>query len=439
MDYELFSKTLFNFNQIQNIKPIYKIFDYLSPYDVCYLKEIATSYTIKEVKQKYQLIENLMNVRGFKKLGCGTNRMTFKCESNPDIVMKIAVDRTGMNDSPAELRNKQILGTYATDIYDVSECGTVGLFERVEPITNVNDFLSNVDIIFNILFTLSRSGYIFKDVGNNSFMNYGIRKGAGPVILDYPYFYKKDPKKETCRNIFNGAICLGKVAFDKGFNTLRCTKCGKEYLLHELKDPNANLGIKIKGSNKGEIDMKITIKLKNGKTYVKNTGKETENIINDTGYDKYNIPSDEDLELEYKPPKNDSLVVNMKDILGYKEEEDNKQRTKSKKNKIKSKFIPENKKETSKSFNKKVEKIVEEHKETIDEDSTKAIITEDIINQLKDSMVSDEEVQQDYSKYEDEDIEEYREEDIIAEDETENQETFEKIKKQDKSNVYDEY
>lgn len=439
MDYELFSKTLFNFNQIQNIKPIYKIFDYLSPYDVCYLKEIATSYTIKEVKQKYQLIENLMNVRGFKKLGCGTNRMTFKCESNPDIVMKIAVDRTGMNDSPAELRNKQILGTYATDIYDVSECGTVGLFERVEPITNVNDFLSNVDIIFNILFTLSRSGYIFKDVGNNSFMNYGIRKGAGPVILDYPYFYKKDPKKETCRNIFNGAICLGKVAFDKGFNTLRCTKCGKEYLLHELKDPNANLGIKIKGSNKGEIDMKITIKLKNGKTYVKNTGKETENIINDTGYDKYNIPSDEDLELEYKAPKNDSLVVNMKDILGYKEEEDNKQRTKSKKNKIKSKFIPENKKETSKSFNKKVEKIVEEHKETIDEDSTKAIITEDIINQLKDSMVSDEEVQQDYSKYEDEDIEEYREEDIIAEDETENQETFEKIKKQDKSNVYDEY
>ena len=439
MDYELFSKTLFNFNQIQNIKPIYKIFDYLSPYDVCYLKEIATSYTIKEVKQKYQLIENLMNVRGFKKLGCGTNRMTFKCESNPDIVMKIAVDRTGMNDSPAELRNKQILGTYATDIYDVSECGTVGLFERVEPITNVNDFLSNVDIIFNILFTLSRSGYIFKDVGNNSFMNYGIRKGAGPVILDYPYFYKKDPKKETCRNIFNGAICLGKVAFDKGFNTLRCTKCGKEYLLQELKDPNANLGIKIKGSNKGEIDMKITIKLKNGKTYVKNTGKETENIINDTGYDKYNIPSDEDLELEYKPPKNDSLVVNMKDILGYKEEEDNKQRTKSKKNKIKSKFIPENKKETSKSFNKKVEKIVEEHKETIDEDSTKAIITEDIINQLKDSMVSDEEVQQDYSKYEDEDIEEYREEDIIAEDETENQETFEKIKKQDKSNVYDEY
>ena len=198
-------------------------------------------------------------------------------------------------------------------------------------------------------------------------------------------------------------------------------------MLHELKDPNANLGIKIKGSNKGEIDMKITIKLKNGKTYVKNTGKETENIINDTGYDKYNIPSDEDLELEYKPPKNDSLVVNMKDILGYKEE-DNKQRTKSKKNKIKSKFIPENKKETSKSF-----------KETIDEDSTKAIITEDIINQLKDSMVSDEEVQQDYSKYEDEDIEEYREEDIIAEDETENQETFEKIKKQDKSNVYDEY
>ena len=36
-------------------------------------------------------------------------------------------------------------------------------------------------------------------------------------------------------------------------------------------------------------------------------------------------------------------------------------------------------------------------------------------------------------------FEEYREEDIIAEDETENQETFEKIKKQDKSNVYDEY
>ena len=79
MDYESFSKTLFNFNQIQNIIPIYKIFDYLSPYDVCYLKEISTSYTIKEVKQKYQLIENLMNVRGFKKLGCSRNRMTFKC------------------------------------------------------------------------------------------------------------------------------------------------------------------------------------------------------------------------------------------------------------------------------------------------------------------------------------------------------------------------
>ena len=52
-----------------------------------------------------------------------------------------------------------------------------------------------------------------------------------------------------------------------------------------------------------------------------------------------------------------------------------------------------------------------------------------------------EEEQQDYSEYEDEDedIEEYTEEEIIEKDETEDRETFEKIKKQDKSNVYDEY
>ena len=42
------------------------------------------------------------------------------------------------------------------------------------------------------------------DIGTNFFMNWGIRPGFGPVLLDYPYVYELDGNK--CVNHFFNLI-----------------------------------------------------------------------------------------------------------------------------------------------------------------------------------------------------------------------------------------
>lgn len=217
------------------------IYNFLSFMDIDYLHQIAISDA--RTKVKYDLINQLMTSRGFKKFAAGTNRVVYSYLENDTFLVKIAIDKVGLRDSPAEFMNQALLQPYVTKCFEVTPCGTVGVFERVTPITSIEQFETVADYVFGALDSINGK-YIMDDIGCKYFMNWGIREGWGPCILDYPYLYELDARKAYCNSVdrITGAHCGGEIEYDKGFNDLVCTKCGRRYLARDLqKDIKENL------------------------------------------------------------------------------------------------------------------------------------------------------------------------------------------------------
>lgn len=212
---------------------------YLSPQDIEALRKIATSVKLAgKIREKYKMIDNIMRARGFKRFAAGTNRVVYSFYEDPSFLVKIAVDRVGMQDNPMEYQNQFFLKPYVAKMFCISPCGTVGFAERVIPIKNIAEFKEIASDVFDILVTKFLGKYVVEDVGTKYFMNWGIRIGHGPVLLDYPYVYKLDGKKLYCNEFlpdFN-CICNGEIDYNSGFNHLVCCRCGKIYLAVDLRD-----------------------------------------------------------------------------------------------------------------------------------------------------------------------------------------------------------
>ena len=211
---------------------------YITVQDIAQLNKIATSlkYSSKP-KEKYIMIDNIMANRGFKKMASGTNRVTYRCLNDYRVVLKIAIDKVGLSDNGNEYRNQHLLKPFVTKCFEVSPCGTVGLFERVVPITSREEFLNISDDIFDLINNLIGK-YVLEDIGEKFYMNYGLREGFGPVLLDYPYVFELDGRKLKCNvpePMELKGYCGGEIDYDIGYNNLICTKCGKRYLATELK------------------------------------------------------------------------------------------------------------------------------------------------------------------------------------------------------------
>jgi len=232
---------------------------YLSPMDVEALRSIATSKRLSgNMQEKLNRIKYIMNNRGFVKFAGGTNRVVYKYLEDPRFLAKIAIDNVGMADNPAEYNNQWILRPYCTRMFYVTDCGTVGFAERVLPITSKEEFKTAADDIFDIIYCKIIGKYIIEDIGTEYFMNFGIRAGQGPVLLDYPYIYELDGSTIICQNqLADGTICGGEIDYDAGFNNIICTKCGRKYLAREMKkDSKNNFKIIKKGGN---IPMNVSI------------------------------------------------------------------------------------------------------------------------------------------------------------------------------------
>ena len=232
----------------------------LSPYDIQELHIIATSLKLSaKPQEKYKLIDNVMRNRGFVKMAAGTNRIAYRHPEDTSFLIKIATDNIGMGDNPAEYRNQFIFKPFVTKCFEVSPCGTIGVFERVDPIISREEFLSVAGDIFTVINEWFIGEYVLADFGSNFFMNWGIRHGFGPVLLDYPYMYKIDGDKLYCRapnpNSATGR-CDGVIDYDAGYNYLRCTKCGVKYRAKELEKKIKNKEIFVKG----ESTMKFVVK-----------------------------------------------------------------------------------------------------------------------------------------------------------------------------------
>ena len=221
------------------------ISQYLSTQDVQQLHAIALSakYNARP-KEKYKLMDDILKQRGFTRFHAGTNRLVYKSEYDSSFVLKVGIDKVGITDNPSEYYNQFAIKPFCCKIFDVTPCGTVAMVERVNPIKNREQFRDVADDIFFTIVT-EFSGLIMEDIGNNFFMNWGIRDGFGPVILDYPYTYTMNLKKMHCTHVDKetGKVCGGLIDYDIGFNTLVCEHCGARYTARELGETNHAISI----------------------------------------------------------------------------------------------------------------------------------------------------------------------------------------------------
>lgn len=218
---------------------------YITVQDIAQLNKIATSirYSSKP-KEKYKMIDNILVPRGFKKMASGTNRVVYRYLNDYRVVLKVAIDKVGLSDNGNEYKNQQLLKPFVSKCFEVSPCGTVGLFERVVPITSREEFINLSDSIFDLINNIIGK-YVLEDIGEKYYMNYGLREGFGPVLLDYPYVFELDGRKLICNvqdPLDPKGYCGGEIDYDVGYDNLICTKCGKRYLATELKKPDETTG-----------------------------------------------------------------------------------------------------------------------------------------------------------------------------------------------------
>lgn len=264
----------FNFDNLW----IPSMYNYITPQDVMSLYNIASSIRYSaQIEKKYKAIDQIMVNRNFKKFHCGTNRVVYRFMEDQSFIMKIAIDRVGLSDNPAEYKNQFLLKPFVTKVFETSPCGTVATVERVQPILSRQEFLLLAPSIFELLNSFIIGKYILEDIGTKHFMNYGLRLGFGPCLLDYPYVFELDGSKLYCNKVDprTGIMCGGLIDYDSGFNKLICTKCGKQYIARELEKEIKNNLILCK-----DTGVKFKFKFRRGDQVEEfNSIKETDCII----------------------------------------------------------------------------------------------------------------------------------------------------------------
>lgn len=253
----------FNFDAL-TAPPLMSLFTYEDIYN---LNSIARSVKLSgKIKEKYRLIDKIMTSRGFVKLHAGTNRVVYRFIEDQRFVVKVAVDRVGLGDNPAEFQNQFLLKPFVTKVFEVTSCGTLGIFERVDAIMSREEFMSVADDIFNLITKFFVGKYILEDIGTHYFLNWGIRSGRGsnnnfgPVLLDFPYVFELDGNKLYCTNHPPGRkdiICGGQLDYDDGFNNLICTKCGKLYHARDLSKKGKDEVIIVGGKKTMKLKVKV--------------------------------------------------------------------------------------------------------------------------------------------------------------------------------------
>jgi ribosomal protein S27AE len=266
LSYDVEAAMKFNFDLMSH-PPIQAYLDWR---DVESLRNIATSIRYNaNLDKKLEAIRSIMTGRGFIKFHSGTNRIVYRYREDDGFLLKIALDRVGMQDNPMEFDNQRLLKPFVAKMYDRTQCGTIGLVEKVKPILSRKEFMSVADDAFSLI-THFIGKYVLADIGTNYFMNYGVRNGIGLVLLDYPYLYELDGDKLTCNNFIRdkNKYCLGNLDYDVGFNDIVCEKCGKVYYAKELKRQVSGGAVLVSDR---ENSSRVKISLRRGDEVLKST------------------------------------------------------------------------------------------------------------------------------------------------------------------------
>ena len=403
--------------------------NFISPQDEQRLYTIASSIRYSgNIELKYKMIDDVMVPRGFKKFHCGTNRIVYKYLENTSFVVKIALDKVGLGDNIAEFKNMFLLRPFVAKTFEVSPSGVIATAERVEPILSREEFMAVGEEVFDLLANCIVGKYVLEDVGSKYFMNYGLRKGFGPVLLDYTYVYELDGAKLSCNLVdkVTGYRCDGVIDYDTGFNNLVCNKCGKRYLARKLEK---DIKEKILIVKKGKIDMKA--ELFEGDQLIAKLGERQESPIIKKNNDKpivngmigVTFVDDDDNEIDMQPVNNiaDSMLFSKEKAEKITEDAANIMRETIQSHvedfDIKSTFIPD---------------VTQEEKDELSGNDEKTISLDTNVFGLTDKDFEEPtyDEQKEEEEYKDEIIEKYSE---YASDD----EPFEKFNK--KKRVHDEY
>ena len=245
------------------------VYDFFTDDELALIKKIIFDRKDRAFKKKFQKLDAIIKPKGFKRSGCGTNRVVYEpLDDNATFCIKIALDKAGSKNNPDEILNQKYLKPFVAKCFDISQDGNVGIFERVVPIENLYQFWSVREDIYRIMETIV-GRFIIDDFGTKAFKNWGLRKGFGPVLLDYADMYILDPKILYCTHTLHldtTEQCRGELDYDDGFNNIICLKCGGIHMASEFKDGRKKISLY---ARKREIDMsnfKIEIR-KGGELY----------------------------------------------------------------------------------------------------------------------------------------------------------------------------
>ena len=292
------------------------VYDFFTDDELALIKKIIFDRKDKAFKKKFQKLDAIIKPKGFKRSGCGTNRVVYEpLDDNATFCIKIALDRAGSKNNPDEIVNQKYLKPFVAKCFDISQDGNVGIFERVVPIENLYQMWSVREDIYKIMETIV-GRFIIDDFGTKAFKNWGLRKGFGPVLLDYADMYILDPKILYCTHTLNldtTEQCRGELDYDAGFNNIICLKCGGIHMASEFKDGRKKIAL---FSRKREIDMTMKIQIfKNGELYWDNDhGVYEKDIkVNEPKENKLDIASKLDLE-EIDKMKDDLAKLQAKSV-----------------------------------------------------------------------------------------------------------------------------
>lgn len=204
--------------------------------DLGTLHWITTSKSLAGNAQKRQeYLNQVMEKRGFKFMAGGTNRNVYRHYEVPHIVAKVPIDRVGMNDNVCEFKNQFKIWPYCAKTIQITPDGIVGFAERLNPIVNRIQFEAYATMIYMTSIEIIGK-YVLEDIGEKYFKNWGVRKGMGCALVDYPYIFELDGSKLICKNMLpDGSICFGEIDYDAGFNELHCKRCGHYYHASDLQ------------------------------------------------------------------------------------------------------------------------------------------------------------------------------------------------------------
>ena len=219
----LYSKktTALDFNFDSLIAP--PLYTLIPNRDLERMHKLVTSvkYTSK-IDYKEAEIKKIMGYYGFTRFASGTHRVVYRHLDYPYLIAKISLNKSSLMDNVREFQNQAFLKPFCCKCFEVDQTGMIGLFEKVDPILSREEFASIAGDIFDFINEKIIGKYIVDDIGTESFMNYGLRRGFGPVLLDYPEVYPLDGNKLYCNKFDQntGLFCGGFLDYDPGFTSV---------------------------------------------------------------------------------------------------------------------------------------------------------------------------------------------------------------------------